>query len=96
MMSSKEARKAALKQWKAQQRGQYILKKTSVEQLFQFLADQIDAEGCDHTLRFTEAWLNANADAGDRVAILEEIKSMGGFCDCEVPMNCYEEYDIDS
>ena len=96
MATSKEARKAALKRWKAGQRREYILEKTSVGQLFHFLADQIDAEGCDHTLRFTEAWLDANSDANNKTAILEEIKSMGGFCDCEVLLNCYEEYDIET
>jgi len=96
MNLSMESRKAALKQWKAAQKREYILSKASVEDLFAYLAEQLDLEGCDHTLRFTQAWLDTNCDANNRTAILEEIKSMGGFCDCEVLMNCYEEYDIES
>lgn len=26
-------------------------------------------------------------------AVLAEIEEMGGYCDCEVLMNCYEEYE---
>ena len=28
-------------------------------------------------------------------AAIEEIQSMGGFCDCEVLLNCYEDYELE-
>ncbi len=31
-----------------------------------------------------------------RAAVLAEIREMGGYCDCEVLMNCYEKYDIET
>ena len=27
--------------------------------------------------------------------ILQEMRDMGGFCDCEVLLNCYERYEIE-
>lgn len=27
-------------------------------------------------------------------SVIAEMKEMGGYCDCEVLMNCYEKYDI--
>ena len=27
-------------------------------------------------------------------AILSELEDMGGYCDCEVVMNCYEDYQL--
>lgn len=34
------------------------------------------------------------ATANDNTIVRREIKEDGGYCDCEVLCNCYEEYDI--
>ena len=30
-----------------------------------------------------------------KAGILDEIKEMGGYCDCEVLLNCYERYELE-
>ena len=73
----------------------YILSEENVQQLFAYLEDQLDTCGCDHTLRSTEKWLKDNISAELHEKVIEEIKDMGGYCDCEVLLNCYEDYDIE-
>lgn len=72
----------------------YILSKENVQKLFAYLQEQVDACGCDNTLRFTEQWLKDNISAELYKSVIEEITGMGGYCDCEVLFNCYEDYDI--
>lgn len=44
------------------------------------------AEGCDHTTRHTRSWVQGRGlDWGPIAAGLAEL---GGYCDCEVVMNC--------
>ena len=72
----------------------YILSKENVQKLFAYLEEQVDACGCDNTLRFTGQWLKDNISAELYKSVIEEITGMGGYCDCEVLFNCYEDYDI--
>lgn len=72
----------------------YILSKENVQKLFAYLEEQVDAFGCDNTMRFTEQWLKDNISAELYKSVIEEITGMGGYCDCEVLFNCYEDYDI--
>lgn len=72
----------------------YILSKENVQKLFAYLEEQVDACGCDNTRRFTEQWLKDNISAELYKSVIEEITGMGGYCDCEVLFNCYEDYDI--
>lgn len=41
---------------------------------------------CDHTLRHTKAWLQARG-IHPITPVFEELKSKGGYCDCEVLLN---------
>jgi len=74
---------------------EHLLSSEQVELLFDYLTEQLDKHGCDNSLKFTVEWLNdqgfkpASADS-----VIEEIKKMGGYCDCEVIYNCYEDYDL--
>ena len=34
-----------------------------------------------------------NIPQDQQEAVLAEIEEMGGYCDCEVLMNCYEDYE---
>lgn len=91
---SKEEKRAIMKKWKASQEKKYILSKAQVRKYFAFLENALNQQPCDHTLRHTEKWLAENVKGEKTDGIIEEIKEMGGYCDCEALMNCYERYDI--
>jgi Protein of unknown function (DUF2695) len=63
--------------------------------LFDYLALKLDfrrVEGvftwdCDHTLAKTTQWL-VNEEHTNPKAALAELRSLGGYCDCEVLLNC--------
>lgn len=73
----------------------YVLSKENVQKLFSYLEDQLDACGCDNTLRCTKQWLTDNISRELHESVIAEITDMGGYCDCEVILNCYEDYDIE-
>ena len=73
----------------------YVLSKEDVQKLFSYLEDQLDACGCDNTLRCTKQWLKDNISRELHERVIAEITDMGGYCDCEVILNCYEDYDIE-
>ncbi|MBQ7294777.1 MAG: DUF2695 domain-containing protein [Clostridia bacterium] len=91
---SKEEKKFLMKEWKTQKENKYNLSKTNAEDLFQYLETQLDDNPCDDTLRYTKQWLKENLVPEKIESAIEEIEEMGGYCDCEVLSNCYEEYDI--
>jgi hypothetical protein len=91
---SKEEKKALIKVWQAEQNEDYILTEENAQELFEYLEEHIDNFGCDHTLRYTEQWLAEHFSAEIIENIVAEITDMGGYCDCEVLLNCYENYDI--
>ncbi len=72
-----------------------VLNRDQVEQLFSYVDGRLSKVGCDHTLHFTEAWLKETLPPEVFEAAMEEIQNMGGFCDCEVLMNCYEDYELE-
>ena len=41
-----------------------------------------------------QEWLDAHVDFMKHDAILNELEDMGGYCDCEVVANCYEDYEL--
>ena len=71
---------------------EYLLSIEQVEDLFDFVAEKLDETECDHSRRYTQEWLDANIPEDEHNKVLAEIEDMGGFCDCEVLMNCYEDY----
>lgn len=89
---SKEEKKELMKKWKAQQNRKCILSRARVKKLFDFLEKKLEEESCDETLRFTREWLSANIPLEKQEAALAEMADMGGYCDCEVLANCYEQY----
>ena len=46
-------------------------------------------------MRRTEAWLDAHCPPEKKEGILAEMRDMGGYCDCEVLLNCYERYELE-
>lgn len=91
---SKEEKKALMKNWKAAQNKKYILSKTKTQKLFRYLETQLGNAPCGHTLCYTEQWLIDNLPQEKVYSVIAEMKEMGGYCDCEVLLNCYEKYDI--
>ncbi len=91
---SREEKNALKKTWKATQSKVYILTETDVQELFEYLEEQLDNYGCDHSLRHTERWLKDHISQEMIEPVITEITDMGGYCDCEVLLNCYEDYDI--
>lgn len=89
---SKAEKKELMKKWKAQQNRKCVLSRTRVKKLFAFLDKRLEEESCDETLRFTKEWLAANISPEKQEAALTEMAEMGGYCDCEVLANCYEQY----
>ncbi len=82
--------KKALKDaWKTSQQKEYILTNDEANDLLDYLEE---IEECDHTLKHTKAWLAENIEEDKIEAVLQELEEMGGYCDCEVAMNCYEDY----
>ena len=90
----KDRRKEMLSQWKKSQKRSYLLNKEQAESLLSFVDEQVGEYDCDHSLRFTRQWLNENIPLEQHEAVIEELASMGGCCDCEVMYNCYEDYDV--
>ena len=95
MALSKTEKKAILKRLREQESKPLLLKKTQVRKLFAFLETKLEQQPCDHTLCHMQAWLNQNIPPEKHQVILDEMEEMGGFCDCEVVLNCYEQYDFD-
>ena len=71
----------------------YILSLEQVAALNEYVEEMLEQDGCDHSKKHTLKWLEENIPADQREAVLAEIEGMGGYCDCEVLTNCYEEYD---
>lgn len=91
---SKEKKSALKKAWKAEQSKDYILTEENVRKLFECLEEQLHISCCNHTLRHTEQWLKENISQEMIEGVITEITDMGGYCDCEVLLNCYEDYDV--
>lgn len=91
MNASDRDRKRA---WKQQQqiaaRESFPMADSLLESLFESVDEKVQVGGCDHTLRFTDAWLSANEQPAGKV--LAWLKEHGGFCDCEVLANSADHW----
>ncbi len=81
-------------EFKRQQKVDHLLTANQAAALFDYLEVRIQEEGCNHSRRFTQAWLDENINFMQHDAILTELDDMGGYCDCEVLLNCYEDYEL--
>jgi hypothetical protein len=57
--------------------------------LIDFIDPRVEAEGCDHTTRFGEQWARENGVEWNDLA--EGLQEFGGYCDCEIVMNCNDQ-----
>jgi len=81
-------------EYKKQQAVAHILTADEAASLIQYLELKLQYHTCKHNHRFTQEWLDANMDFMRHEAILDELENMGGYCDCEVVLNCYEDYEL--
>src|ERR1041385_3954860 len=76
---------ALLREYKADWKS-LVLQPEQLASLGSYLRGQMAATPCDHTLRLTTDWLK-RAGLKDSAAILNGLRSQGGYCDCEVLAN---------
>jgi hypothetical protein len=92
MDTSDRGRKKA---WKLQQRklaqDRFPIPDALLESLFQAVDTQVEDSGCDHTLRFTQAWIAEHKQP--EAEILAWLREHGGFCDCEVLLNSVDHWE---
>lgn len=81
-------------EYKAQQKQEHILTADQAASLFEYVDIRLHDCGCNHTHRFTQEWLDQHVDFMLHERILSEMEDMGGYCDCEVLLNCYEDYEL--
>lgn len=91
MNSADRERKKA---WKSREReaakNAFPLPSESLQSLFAHVRRAVDDDGCDHTLKATEAWIAQHAVA--REPVIEWLKENGGYCDCEVVANAADHW----
>lgn len=60
-------------------------------ELFNYLDEQLQQEGCDDTLSLTESYLGEQDIEHERV--VSWLRENGGYCDCEVLANVEEKFE---
>lgn len=81
-------------EYKAQEKRDHLLTADQAASLLEYVDIRLQDAGCNHTHRFTQEWLDLHIDFMKHDAILNELEDMGGYCDCEVVLNCYEDYEL--
>ena len=81
-------------EYRKQERVDHILNEDEAAALLQYVELKLQYHNCKHNHRFTQEWLDAHVDFMKHDAILNELENMGGYCDCEVVLNCYEDYEL--
>lgn len=88
-------KKRRVEEWAREQRtaarAKLPLPDNQLKALFDHVNELLESEGCDHTRRFTEGWLAANAVTAKLV--LTWLADNGGYCDCEVIANAEEAWE---
>ena len=65
------------------------LSREQLTELVAFVNALVVKEGCDHKLRHARRWADEQGRAWGPIATA--LEELGGFCDCEVVMNCDPE-----
>lgn len=86
--SERDRRKAILHEVREKSRAQHEAKRVISQEALGALFAHLDsalAEGCDHSLRFTRAFLESRGLSVELV--VPWLGEYGGYCDCEVLAN---------
>jgi hypothetical protein len=78
-------RMVLLKEYQAKW-SELALSPAELEDLGRHLDQHLREEGCDHTLRYTKAWLQ-QATYANVTSVIAALRNHGGYCDCEVLAN---------
>jgi len=85
----KNERKRKLKELKEAKKAEFEkslpISRDLFEELFDFLDEQVEENGCDHSVKITTSFLNRHNVLNE--SILNWLEEHGGYCDCEVLMN---------
>lgn len=65
------------------------LDRPALDALLDHLDERLSEDGCDHTLRLTQAW--AEKESRDWTPLADALREAGGYCDCEVLANVNPE-----
>jgi Protein of unknown function (DUF2695) len=85
----RDARRAFKEAERGRAREAMELDEAQLSDLLDYLDDHLAEAGCDHTLRFTEAW--ANERGIESSTLVRSVQHFGGYCDCEVVANVEPE-----
>lgn len=61
--------------------------------LLNFIEEMLAMQGCDNTLSHAQTWARAHRVAWGGLS--RGLRSLGGFCDCEVGLNTVTGSDLD-
>jgi hypothetical protein len=87
----KEMRKRWREGQRAQIRAELPMPFDGIRAMFDMLDAELPRQGCDHTRRLTQRWLE---DGGhDTEAVLAWLDDHGGYCDCEVLANVEQHFE---
>ena len=70
---------------RSEARKHMILDQAALTDLVEHVDAEVEAQGCDHSLRATLAW--ASQHKCDPDALAASLAHFGGYCDCEVAAN---------
>jgi Protein of unknown function (DUF2695) len=60
-----------------------------LEDLLDYLAEELGKQSCDHTTRHAEQW--AESHGIDWAELAGGFQELGGYCDCEIVLNVQPE-----
>lgn len=96
IIMDKSVKKSLLKQYKEIENEKFIkslpIPKETFYELFDFLDEQLEEHGCNHSLDLTTAFLASNKI--DSKPIIDWIIEHGQGCDCEVLANIEERFEM--
>jgi Protein of unknown function (DUF2695) len=91
----KQRRQDMRHEWESRQRAaaraKFPLPDEQLRELFDYLRVEFPVQGCDRTLRLTEAWLNVRGLPVEPVVAW--LNENGGYCDCEAAGNAREAWE---
>ncbi|MBC5773157.1 DUF2695 domain-containing protein [Pontibacter sp. KCTC 32443] len=61
------------------------------KELFDFLDEKLEQDGCDDTLSLTKSYLDKQGIENEKV--VSWLEENGGYCDCEVLANVEEKFE---
>lgn len=86
---NKEEKKRLLKNWKDSKKQKFEdslpMSRKQFRELFDYLDEQLESNGCNRDFTWTTKFLNAHRIPS--APVIAFLKENGGYCDCEALMN---------